>query len=311
MAETLAAKQPDLRLTALRRFAIAITLFNVIGHSYLGFEQSLAQPLASLATAYSLELLLEWVHARANGLKPRFLGGPVAFVNFMLSAHISGLAVAMLLYANDRLLPICFAAAVAIGSKYLFRAPLPGGGSRHYFNPSNLGITATLLAFPWVGIAAPYMFSENLYTRGDWVMPIIIIISGSFLNTKLTKRMPLIFTWLAAFAGQALLRAWIFDRPWQAGLMPMTGVAFILFTFYMVTDPATTPSSTRGQIWFGISVAATYFLLISNHIVFDLFFALTITCIGRGVALYVAAWQAERASQRVAVGTEDVGRVRA
>lgn len=121
MAETLAAKQPDLRLTALRRFAIAITLFNVIGHSYLGFEQSLAQPLASLATAYSLELLLEWVHARANGLKPRFLGGPVAFVNFMLSAHISGLAVAMLLYANDRLLPICFAAAVAIGSKYLFR----------------------------------------------------------------------------------------------------------------------------------------------------------------------------------------------
>ena len=31
----------------------------------------------------------------------------------------------MLLYANDRLLPIAFAAAVAIGSKHLFRVRRP------------------------------------------------------------------------------------------------------------------------------------------------------------------------------------------
>ncbi|HBL25338.1 MAG TPA: enediyne biosynthesis protein UnbU, partial [Acidobacteria bacterium] len=34
----------DLRLTALRRFAIAITTLNVLGHTVLGFEQAWATP---------------------------------------------------------------------------------------------------------------------------------------------------------------------------------------------------------------------------------------------------------------------------
>ena len=53
----------------------------------------------------------------------------------------------------------------------------------------------------------------------------------------------------------------------------MTGVAFLLFTFYMVTDPATTPSTPRGQIAFGAAVAAAYGLLMAFHVVFGLFFA--------------------------------------
>src|SRR5207253_10362685 len=68
-------------------------------------------------------------------------------------------------------------------------------------------------------------------------------------------------------------------------LMPMTGVAFILFTFYMVTDPATTPNEPRAQLVFGASVAAVYGLLMGLHIVFGLFFALTIVCAIRGVTM--------------------------
>ena len=34
------------RLGGLRRFAIAITVLNVLGHTWLGFEQSLAGPRA-------------------------------------------------------------------------------------------------------------------------------------------------------------------------------------------------------------------------------------------------------------------------
>ena len=30
-----------------------------------------------------------------------------------------------------------------------------GGGTRHFFNPSNLGISVTLLLFPWVGLMMP------------------------------------------------------------------------------------------------------------------------------------------------------------
>ena len=33
---------------------------------------------------------------------------------------------------------------------------------RHFMNPSNFGITVTLLAFSWVNIAPPYHFTENV-----------------------------------------------------------------------------------------------------------------------------------------------------
>jgi hypothetical protein len=40
-----------IRLGGLRRFAIAISILNILGHTVLGFEQSWAQPLVALATA--------------------------------------------------------------------------------------------------------------------------------------------------------------------------------------------------------------------------------------------------------------------
>jgi hypothetical protein len=290
----------DLRLAALRRFAAAITILNLLGHTVLGFEQAWAHLAVSVATAYAMELLLESVDAWAGHRRPRFLGGFGNLVKFLLSAHITGCAVAMLLYANSRLLPVAFAAAVAIASKHLFRAPDAHGGSRHFLNPSNFGITATLLLFPWVGIAPPYQFTENLYGIGDWILPAIMICSGTFLNGRFTRKLPLIAGWLTGFALQAAARALIFDASFGAALLPMTGMAFLLFTFYMVTDPATTPAAARGQMLFGAAVAATYGALVSLHIVFGLFFALTIVTAARGV--WMMAHRAMTARERVATG---------
>ncbi|MEQ9670292.1 MAG: hypothetical protein RLO19_18325 [Coleofasciculus sp. G2-EDA-02] len=55
-----------IRLAGLRRFAIAITFLNLLGHTVLGFEQSWAQPLIALFTAYSTELILELIDAKVN-----------------------------------------------------------------------------------------------------------------------------------------------------------------------------------------------------------------------------------------------------
>jgi len=286
------------RLGGLRRFAVAITVLNLLGHTWFGFEQSWAHPLVGLATAYGCELLLEALDAYCGRRAPRFAGGGRQLVDFLLSAHISGLAVAMLLYTNDRLWPVAFGTATAIGSKWLFRAPVDGH-SRHFFNPSNFGITITLLCFSWVGIAPPYQFTENLIGVGDWVLPGLIVASGSFLNTRFTHRLPLIAAWLGGFAAQALIRSWVNETPITAALLPMTGVAFILYTFYMVTDPATTPNTARGQVAFGLSVAAVYGLLMTAHIVFTLFFALTIVCTMRGAGLYLMSLFAEKSRARV------------
>lgn len=289
------------RLGGLRRFAVAITVLNILGHAFFGFEQSLAQPLVALATAYSVELLLEFIDARFNHRPLRFLGGgPRKFIDFLLSAHISGLACAMLLYANETLGPVMFASTVAICSKCLLRAPLERGGTRHFFNPSNFGITITLLAFSWVSVAPPYQFTENMISFGDWILPGVIICTGTFLNARFTHRLPLIAAWLGGYVAQAALRSVFFDSAFGAALVPMTGVAFILYTFYMVTDPATTPEGRRDQIAFGFSVAAVYGLLMMAHVVFGLFFALTIVCTVRGLWMYAMRWARRREREEMA-----------
>lgn len=89
---------------------------------------------------------------------------------------------------------------------------------------------------------------------------------------------------------QAVLRSTLFGAPVLAGFVPMTGVAFILYTLYMVTDPATTPSTPRHQVVFGVAVAAVYGLLLLLHVVFGLFCALTIVCALRGLGLYASLW---------------------
>lgn len=289
------------RLGGLRRFAIAITVLNILGHAFFGFEQSLAHPVVALLAAYGTELLLEFVDARCNRRALRFLGGgPRKFIDFLLSAHITGLACAMLLYANERLGPVVFAAVVSICSKCLLRVPAEHG-TRHFFNPSNFGISVTLLVFAWVSVAPPYQFTENMTGFGDWVLPAVIVCTGTFLNARFTHRLPLIAAWLSGFVAQAVLRSLFFGAPIEASLVPMTGVAFILYTFYMVTDPATTPGGRREQIVFGFSVAAVYGVLMVAHVVFGLFFALSIVCAIRGLGMYALRWTRRPAREELEV----------
>jgi hypothetical protein len=246
-----------------------------------------------------MEILLELIDAWANRRTPNFVGGGVKkLVQFLLSAHITALAVAMLIYANDRIWPVVFGTVVAMASKTLLRAPFEDG-SRHFLNPSNFGISVVLLVFTWVSVAPPYHFTENLYGVGDWILPGIIFASGTFVNARFTGRLPLIASWLGGFFLQALIRSMIFGTPLVAGLLPMTGLAFILYTFYMITDPATTPEKPSSQVAFGASVAAVYGFLMMAHIVFGLFFALTIVCIVRGVGLYALAFLASKSPARL------------
>src|SRR5215831_21001225 len=66
---------PTNRLGGLRRFAIAITVFNILGHTVFGFEQAWIQPLASVLTAYACEIWFELVDCLVHSRKPRFAGG--------------------------------------------------------------------------------------------------------------------------------------------------------------------------------------------------------------------------------------------
>lgn len=285
-------------LAGLRRFAVAITVLTIIGHAILGFEQSYAQPIVALLTAYAVQVLLEWITAWSERRRPRFAGGFGAIVNFLLSAHITGLAISMLLYFHERLWVVAFASAAAISSKTVFRVPV-GSSTRHFFNPSNFGISVTLLLFPSVGLAMPWQFTAGLTAIGDWFFLAFIFALGSYLNTRYTKRIAVVLGFLGGLAAQAVVRAIAFDAPFLAALMPVTGIAAAIFSFYMVPDPATTPERVGPQILFGASVAAVYLVFMIMHVVFGLFFALTLVSAARGMGL----WLMELTKRRRALTT--------
>ena len=282
---------PNIRLAALRRFAITISVLNLLGHTVLGFENSWAQMFLALGTAYVTELLLEVIDASASGRPRRFEGGLVTFIDFLLPAHISGMAVSMLLYTGDLLLPFVFAAAVAIASKALFTFPV-NNSERHFLNPSNTGIAVTVFLFPTIAPIMPWQFTESLSGGFSRIFPVVVICLGIYMNWRYARRLPLILTWVLVFALQGFVRCFINDLPLTVAFVPLTGVSFLLFTFYMVNDPGATPSDTREQVLFGAAIAVVYCLLILAHVSFGFFYALFIVSFVRGFVLRLKAMRA-------------------
>jgi Na+-translocating ferredoxin:NAD+ oxidoreductase RnfD subunit len=279
------------RLAALWLFTTLLSAWILLfGHAVLGFEQAWSYPLVGVGTAIVVQMLLEWVDARAKGRPLRFAGSLGNFVNFLPPAIIPGLALSMLIFPGQNLWPLAFAAAFAMASKVLFRAPVAPGVTQHMFNPSNLAVVVTLTLFPTsVGLAPPYQFTENISGLWDWGVPMFVLVSGIVMHAFFTGRFPLIAAWVAGFLAQGQIRAWLFDIPWMVPILPMTSAAFVIFTLYMIPDPATTPLKPRQQVWFGLTVAAVYGVLQALHVGFGLFFALVLVCGVRGLLLILAA----------------------
>jgi len=280
-------KNPKLRLFALWYFTILLVIWNILGHTILGFEQSWASPVAAVLTAIAAQMLLEWIDARAKNRELRFAGSFSNFLNFLPAALIPGFACGMLLYPNENLWPIVFATALSISSKVLFRAPVGNGHYQHIFNPSNFGVALTLVLFPQVGFAPPYHFTENLTGGWSWLLPVFVLFTGIIIHGLFTGRLPLVGAWVLGFIAQGIIRAKLFGTPMFVPLMPMTSAAFIVFTLYMVPDPATTPLKPWRQALFGFSVAMVYGAIQILHLVFGLFFALVTVCAIRGISLHI------------------------
>jgi hypothetical protein len=194
-----------------------------------------------------VEIGLEALGAKVEGRQPRFRGnGLRGLREFLYPAHITSLAMNMLLYVNDRLAVMLFGVVIAVGAKWVLR------------------------------------------TR------------GSMLNGKLTGRMPLVLAWLTVFALQAIVRGLIFDTSIPGALAPMTGVAFVLYSNYMITDPGTSPSKPKVQMVFGGGVAALYAFFMIVHIAYGLFFATAAVCLIRGGFLWGLHFVNKFAEQRLA-----------
>ena len=165
-------KNPKLRLFALWYFTTLMIVWNILGHTYLGFEQSHAAVIVGIGAAIFMQFFLEWVDATAR--EPRSALGRRLGKFFQRTSR----------RAHSRVSPArcCFIrtngsgrlslpSSLSIGSKVLFRAPVGGGRTQHIFNPSNFGVALTLVLFPQVGFAPPYHFTENITGVWDWILP--------------------------------------------------------------------------------------------------------------------------------------------
>ncbi|MEE3922614.1 CRTAC1 family protein [Micromonospora sp. BRA006-A] len=269
------------RIVALRRFALSITVFTLLGHTVLGFEQSWLTPIAALLTAYALELLLE--DARGPRRAPP---GPLPRLR-RRSRQLPAARAHRRTGLRDAALRQRAAVAHPVRRHRRDREQVRGAGALHR--------RGTGEARPQPEQLRHRRDAAVLHLGGDrTAVPVHrehqrdLGLGGArrdpgrrhHAQRQLTRRGPLVAAWVAGFAAQAVLRSVIFDHALVAALLPMTGVAFVLFTNYMITDPGTTRTRRAGRscsVW----PPRRYGTLVLLHIEFGLFFALTTVCAGR------------------------------
>jgi hypothetical protein len=126
-------------------------------------------------------------------------------------------------------------------------------------------------------------------------VPLIIVGLGFRLNLFFTGRLPTIAAWLSTFIALGIGRALVRHTPVLAELVPLTGVAMVLFTFYMITDPQTSPSRFRSQILFGSGIAFAYSVLLLLHVQYTMFYSVTAIAATRGLWLLALSLRAPSA----------------
>ena len=158
------------------------------------------------------------------------------------SPLISGLSLCLLLRAND--LPLLLAAAViTIASKFIFT-----WNRKHIFNPTNFGIVAiiALTGDVWV---SPGQWGSQFYFAF-----LMACFGGMVIHRAM--RSDVSYAFLFFYAAILFARAYWLGDPWAIPLKQLQSGALLLFTFFMISDPKTTPDSRLGRIVFALLVAA-------------------------------------------------------
>jgi Na+-transporting NADH:ubiquinone oxidoreductase subunit NqrB len=157
------------------------------------------------------------------------------------SALISGLSLCLLLRTNS-LFFAALAAAVTIASKFVIR-----WRGKHIFNPTNFGIVALLLATDHVWI------SPGQWGSAAYFAFLLACLGGLVVNRAARSDVTYAFLlfYLSVLFGRAL---WL-GQPMTIPLHQLGSGAFLIFTFFMISDPKTTPDTRTGRILFALLVA--------------------------------------------------------
>ena len=158
------------------------------------------------------------------------------------SALISGLSLCLLLRTQSPFLAV-LGASVAIASKFVLRIR-----GKHVFNPTNLGLVVLLLCTDRVWVSPGQWGSTAFFGF------LIACLGGLVVHRASRKDVTAAF--LLFYAAILCARSLWLGQPWSIPLHRLQNGALLLFAFFMISDPRTTPDSRAGRVLFALLVAA-------------------------------------------------------
>ena len=208
----------------------SLLLFGLIA---LDLEIRLAPALVILATALATQYGLgRWRNlARFDARSPL----------------ISALSLCLLL-RTDSLALAAAAALLAISSKFLIR-----WRGKHVFNPANFGIVSLLLVTDGAWVSPGQWGSLAVLAFGILCLGILVLNRARRSETTIT----FLVVYVALVLGRAL---WLGD-PLAIALHQLQSGALLIFAFFMISDPKTTPDSRLGRVLYALLVALGAFLV--------------------------------------------------
>lgn len=164
-----------------------------------------------------------------------------------LSAMITALSLTLLLRTDEVILAM-LAAAIAIGSKFVLRIR-----GKHVFNPANAALIALMLISDraWV---SPGQWGSTAFAA-------FALACLGFLVLTRAKRAETTFAFLLAYAALIVGRALWLGDPLTIPLHQIQNGALLIFAFFMISDPKTSPNTALGRAIFGALVASVAYTI--------------------------------------------------
>lgn len=164
------------------------------------------------------------------------------------SVLISSFGLSLLLKTNDPWVAV-LAAVVSILSKFIIRIK-----GKHIFNPSALGITFAVL-----------LTGNAWISPGQWGSGAVILFgvcSLGFVVTTRVQKLDVSLSFLGTFAALLFIRQVIYlGWPMDHFIQSVSTGSLLLFSFFMITDPRTTPNHSVVRILWSAAIAAVAFYL--------------------------------------------------
>jgi Na+-transporting NADH:ubiquinone oxidoreductase subunit NqrB len=218
-----------------RHYQIAfLSIFLAFGCIGLNWEISLARLLVTFGTCIGTQMVCTHFTTKDH--------------SSVKSALISALSLCLMLKTN-LLWVSAFAAFLSIGSKFLIRVK-----GKHVFNPTNFGIIVSLL-----------VTGQAWISPGQWGSDAMLLFMVGILGLSVlirVKRLDTAIAFLIGFCGLAFSRSVIYQG-WELDhfFLTFSSGTLLLFTFFMITDPAATPSHKWARIIWAFAVGALAFYL--------------------------------------------------